>query len=177
MTDATLEAALHEMPDDDSLHPLSVLGVWTLMLAEDYGVELPPQLDLAYCAAYLDRTLHRLAQDDQQDFPLFAREIRRCRNHLEAVLRNSATAEQGAPCPRCTEDGEVIRLRRDYGHWCDSSACEQQFHYSTVVDSLTRELVPDTSGDWWVCPRDRAHRWSHEDYIRWVEERQAKVGA
>ncbi len=162
--------------DDDDHHPYTVLTRWEFMLREDYTQQRDDATSTITAGDYLLRTLHRLAHDEQQDFPLFAREIRRCRNHLEAVLRNSAGAERGAPCPRCMEDEKVVRLSRDYGHWCADPECQQQFHYSTVVDSLTRELVPDTSGDWWTCPANREHRWSHQDYVKWVEER-TRVGA
>lgn len=143
--------------DDDEHHPATVLGVWARMLAEDYGIDLP-MLDVNASAAFLTRVLHRVAQDDEQDFPLMARELRKCRAHLESVLRDSLAPERGAPCPDCKDDGHVVRLTREYGHWCDSGTCER-LHY--VTDEADR----------WVCPRNPAHAWDMDAYERWITER------
>ena len=158
--------------DDDELHPYSVLTRWQLMIAEDYGHDLPERLSIAGAADYLDRNLARIANDPEQDLPLLAAELRRCRQHLEAVVSVAARKERGAPCPECVanEDG-APRLVREYGHWCDDPDCERQFHHTTVRDPRTGEDVPDTTADRWVCPRNRDHWWSHEDYAKWIEER------
>lgn len=139
--------------DDDEHHPYSVLTRWEFMLREDYRDPRDAATSVSAAAAYLDRILHRIAQDDAQDFPLFAREMRTCRNHLEGVLRDSRTPERGAPCPACIETatGPAPRLVRQYGHWCESEECER-FHHR------------DDSGDEWICPRYALHRWSEQDY-------------
>lgn len=161
----------------DEADPTDLLGTWQLMLSEDYGHDLPDRITLATAAAYLERNLHHVAQDERQDFGLLRDELRRCRSHLEAVLRNSRTPERGAPCPECTDEetGVGPRLVREYGHWCDDPECTRQFHHALIPDPETGEMVPDTTGDHWVCPRDRDHSWPHEDYTRWIEERQAYV--
>jgi hypothetical protein len=150
--------------DDDDFHPYTVLTRWEFMLREDYGQQRSDATSIASAGAYLERTLGRMAQDEAQDFPLFAREVRACRNHLDAVLRNSSQPERGAPCPDCKEGGKVVRMSREYGHWCDDPACTRQFHYL------------DESGDRWVCPANRDHWRTHDEYVRWIEER-TKVGA
>ena len=60
-----------------------------------------------------------------------------------------------APCPMCATPAP--RLNREYGHWCEDEDC-QKLHYA------------DDSGDRWVCPRNRDHWWSEEDYRRWVAD-------
>jgi hypothetical protein len=150
------------MEDDDEQHPYTVLTRWQMMLAEDYAHPLPERLTTDTAGDYLERNLHRLAQDDEQDFPLFACEIRRCRSHLESVMVNSRTPERGAPCPDCRDEDRVVRMVREYGHWCMAEDCER-IHYA------------DDSGDRWVCPRNRDHWRTHEDYSRWLEDR-GKVG-
>lgn len=151
--------------DDDEHHPGLVLGRWDLMLREDYDHPSDEPITIANAAAYIERQLTRIAQDPEQDFPLMAREIRTCRNHLERVLRTALAKQRGAPCPDCTseETGVGPRLVREYGHWCEDEDCER-IHYT------------DDSADIWVCPRKREHWWSHEDYTRWVEERHAGRG-
>lgn len=149
--------------DDDDWHPYTVLGRWALMLAEDYGDELATHLTVDRSAGYLDRVLGKVAQDEHQDFPLLAREIRKCRAHLEAVLRDSRQPERGAPCPDCKTDGRFVRLVREYGHWCEDPEC-------------CREHVRDDSEDVWKCPRHPTHKWTHKRYTDWIEERMQPVG-
>lgn len=146
---------LGRIVNDDESHPANVLGVWCRMWAENYGLTMPNTASLTECIAFVEANLHRVAQDEDQDFPLFAREVSSCRSAMEFALRNSHAAERGAPCPTCSTPAP--RLRRDYGHWCDAEDCEQ-IHYS------------DDSGDRWICPRNRDHWWSEEDYRRWVAD-------
>lgn len=144
--------------DDDDRHPETVLTRWAQMLTEDYGIERPDRWTLTNAAALLDRILGRVAQDDGQDFPLLRDEVRKCRSHLESVLHDSLQPERGAPCPECKPDGHVIRLAREYGHYCFEDDCTQQ-HYDT------------DEADRWVCPRNPQHAWTVREYENWVEER------
>jgi hypothetical protein len=143
--------ALVVMSDDDERHPYNVLTRWQMMLSEDYGHTLPAKMTTAGAADYLERNLHRIAQDPEQDFPLLARELRKCRSHLEAVLGDAEKAEKGQPCPECQTGDVFVRLKREWGHWCESEDCERR-HYI------------DDSGDMWICPRNPKHRWSEKDY-------------
>ena len=148
--------------DDDEHHPATVLGTWERMIREDYDHETTAPLSVAGAADYLDRVLHRIAHDDEQDFPLMRRELRKCRQHLEAVLHNDDRPDRGAPCPDCTSEqtGVGPRLVRKYGHWCEDDDC-QRLHYDDEADDV------------WQCPKVRAHRWTHKAYSDYVEERRA----
>jgi hypothetical protein len=160
-----LYALQTELPVDDELHPMSVLGVWAMMIAEDYGHELPSPLTISSAAAYLDRQLHRIAHDEEQDFPLFRREIAKCRSHLEAVMSDSQSAERGAPCPTCKKAGQVVRLQREFPHWCEDPDCTQQFHFVT------------DEADVWVCPRNREHWWTAAGYAEYLDQRKGDTRA
>jgi hypothetical protein len=149
--------------DDDERHPYSVLTRWEFMLREDYGQQRTDATSINAAAEYLDRVLSRVAQDDGQDFPLLAREVRRVRRHLESVIRNSHEPERGARCPDCAKDKPDAmppKLVREYGHWCDEADCER-VHYH------------DESGDFWVCPRDRTHWRTAAEYEAYLTERSA----
>jgi hypothetical protein len=150
------------LEDDDELHPYSVTTRWAMMLAEDYGLELPAVLTVSNACQFLERLLSRVSNDEEQDYRLMAVELRRCRTNLEAAMRDSQTPERGVPCPTCVDSGKVdparVRLVREYPHWCDLADCHQ-FH------------IPTNEADLWVCPRDRAHWWSHADYTNRLEER------
>lgn len=156
--------------DDDEFHPYNVLTRWHMMLAEDYGIDLPAtKMTISDSAAFLDRILGRVAQDEEQDFRLLRDELRRCRNHLESVLHDSLQPERGAFCPTCeqarvkaAEEGKkpppAVRLGREYPHFCWEDECEQ-IHYDT------------DEADRWVCPRNPQHAWTVREYENWVEER------
>ena len=145
------------MEDDDEHHPYTVLTRWEFMLRDDYDQQRDDPTSISAAADYLERILPRLAHDDEQDFPLFARELRKCRQHLENVLQDGTQPERGAPCPDCKDEGHVVRMVREYGHWCEAEDCER-IHYL------------DDTGDRWVCPRNRDHWRSEEDYRRWVAD-------
>jgi hypothetical protein len=149
------------MEEDDDFHPYTVLTRWEFMLREDYDQPRSDPTSVSSAGSYLERILHRMAQDPEQDFPLFAREVRKCLQHVEAVLQNSQAPERGAPCPDCLTDGRVVKLSREYPHYCEDADCERM-HYA------------DDSADRWVCPR--GHWRSHEDYQRWIEERSEVAG-
>lgn len=164
--------ALANMPDDDDLHPYAWATRWQMMVAEDYGDTLPAKLTTAGALDYLDTRLHRIANDEGQDFGLLSKEARRLCQHLQATLASIERPERGAPCYRCRDAGveKPPRLVREYGHHCDDEDC-QKLHYSTRYDADLEADVPDTTGDRWTCPRDRDHWWSERDYRGWVEER------
>lgn len=147
--------------DDDEQHPYSVLGRWEMMIREDYGQPSDEPVSIAGAADYLGRQLHRIAQDPEQEFALLAKDLRKCRDHIERVMSTASYSERGAPCPECTDEASGVgpRLKRRHGHWCEDPECRKEHHYL------------DDSGDEWVCPRDKAHAWDHEEYTRWVEER------
>lgn len=146
--------------DDDDWHPYTVLTRWEWMIREDYEHPTSARTDVGRAGAYLERHLHRVAQDDGRDFPLLARELRKCRQHLENVLHDSQSKERGAPCPTCRPDGAVVRLEHEFGHWCTDEACERMHYASDEADR-------------WVCPRNREHVWTEKAYRDYIEERTA----
>jgi len=156
-----LERAMaNYLEDDDTFHPYTVLTRWHLMLAEDYGDPLPERMSIEGSAAYLDRKLAVVAQDENQDFPLLRREMTTCWNHMQIPLAIRSFSEKGAPCPECAADEVFVRLVHEFGHWCTDEGCER-IHYL------------DDSGDRWVCPRNREHAWTEKAYRDYIEERTA----
>lgn len=150
--------------DDDDQHPYTVLGRWDLMIREDYGHRSDVPVSVTNAADYLARQLGRVAQDDSQDFPLFAAEIRACRRHMESVVRTAMVKQRGVPCPDCTSDetGVGRRLVREFGHWCEDDTCER-VHYH------------DETGDRWQCPDDEEHWYTPEGYAELLRERRAAM--
>lgn len=149
ITEQQASHAMANLEEDDKRHAERLATTWARMIAEDYHHPLPPRMTLAWCVDYLDRQLHRIAQDPEQDFPLLRRELRKCRQHLEAVLHNDDRPDRGAPCPTCVSTGAgVPRLQREY------------------VGGVTHDRY-----DQWICPRDKTHAWSNWAYQQEVEKR------
>lgn len=160
--------------DDDQRHPYAVLTRWQMMIAEDYDHDLPDRLTTLGALGYLDRQLHRIANDEQQDFLLLKTEVKDCRKHLEAVLHNDTTRDRGAPCPTCRSAHRVdchddacrgcliVRLERHYAHWCGDEGCER-FHFT------------DDASDVWRCPRDAEHWWTQNGYAELLQARRASA--
>lgn len=136
---ASANGYLHTLEDDDPHHPLAVLGRWDMMLREDYDQPTRERLTVASAVDYLDRTLYRFANDDEQDFPLFVRDVAACKAHMEAVLHDQVGGQRGAPCHLCSEPAPALQLRHN----------DQDFSGAT---------------DWWQCPQQREHRWTVGEY-------------
>lgn len=155
ITEQQAAIAMANLEEDDKRHAERLVTTWARMMAEDYHHPLPERMTMSWCVEYLDRNLHRIAQDTEQDFPLLRRELKKCRQHLEAVLHNDEQRDRGAPCPDCVanEDG-VPRLVRDYAHGVKHDRYDQ-----------------------WRCPRNPEHVWSHHAYVAYVEERKGQVRA
>lgn len=143
------------LEDDDPHHPLGVLGRWDFMLREDYGPATGLRCTISRAADYLAGQLGRLAQDEEQDWPLFAREIRACRSHLEDVLAEGIRTETGAPCPACVKAPPLEKRWFTHDHSED---------HEPGAPCLGCDL-----GDSWRCPACRAV-WSEVDYRRWVAD-------
>lgn len=175
ITEARATKALEAMEADDEHHPERVSTTWALMIAEDYGHALPERLTLSWSLAYLERQLHRIANDDEQDFGLLKREVKKCRQHLEAVLHNDDQRDRGAPCPECVaamqkvrEDLEAREVPKE--EWPRLKA--------PCLERIYALAQPHDRYDTWRCPKVREHEWSHHAYVAYVEDRRrGRMGA
>lgn len=68
--------------------PLWVLGTWDLLVTEHYGHKRSQRITVERAAKYLGSNLSELAQDADFPFDQLAKEMRKCRAHLEAVLHD-----------------------------------------------------------------------------------------
>ena len=168
ITEQQATNAMANLEEDDKRHAERLVTTWTRMVAEDYQHPLPERMTLAWCVGYLDRMLHRIAQDPEQDFPLLRRELKKCREHLEAVLHNDEQRDRGAPCPECVRaqaavraDLEERKVPRD--EW-------PRLRAPRLVRQYARAVGHDRY-DQWQCPTDTEHAWSHHAYVAYVEDR------
>jgi hypothetical protein len=106
---------------DHELHPLIVLGGWESVWREEFEAEGTKRQTVADAGAYLDRNLSRASSWPHVPFEDMARDLRRCRSHMEAVLHDGEQVDRGAPCPTCRtlleKRWDVGQLGRD-GWWC-----------------------------------------------------------
>lgn len=134
--------------EGDDQHPLWVLGTWEMLVREHLAQPSEEQITITGARKYLDGHLSRLAHDPGFAFEELARDVRRCRGHLEDVRHDSRRAQQGAPCPMCG------RARLELRHAdCDhDEGCPLDEDGVSVCADLDR----------WTCPRCAAAYTEHD---------------
>lgn len=134
-----------EFPRSDERHPYAVLATWDLALREQYGPPTDLAITVQRAADYLTGLLAG-AFPHGDEFEDFSREIGACRAHLEQVVHDSRTPEQGRHCPRCVElSGKGPRLQKRYARGDD-------------------ERTKAGNNDTWHCPAESEHWWTERDY-------------
>lgn len=83
------------------LHPLVVLGTWSMVYRDAWDLDTDARVEVVEAAAWLDRMLARAAAEEWVPVEDFARDLRRCRAHVEAVLHDGEQHDYGAPCMTC----------------------------------------------------------------------------
>jgi hypothetical protein len=140
------------------LHPAWILGTWEMVYrdalehhksADDDGDEIPFTISAA--TDYLDGNLTYAGGFEHVPFEDFARDLRRCRNHLEAVLHDGEQVDRGAPCMTCHAP-----LERTWGAdekadgWkcprCKQTSTDEQYRFAVM--HLHREEAD------WLTDRD-----------------------
>lgn len=152
----------------DMRDPYTCLTMHERTIREELGHDATTLVSptVSGAASYLAWVLTDLARDQDGALMLTALlgDTSRLRAHVEVTLCDGRTPERGAPCPDCTKDGKAPeRLTRTYGHWCTDPDCTKPEHYL------------DDTGDEWVCPSDRSHRWAHKAYIKYIETRRVSA--
>jgi hypothetical protein len=132
-------------------HPVWVLGTWDMRWRDALDHDTTELVTLAASVDYLDRTMTYMGGYPHVSFEDFARDLRRCRTHLEAVLHDGEQVDQGAPCMSCG-----ARLERTWGTdakgdgWscprCKQTSTDAQYRFAVM--HLHRESAE------WLTDRD-----------------------
>lgn len=123
-------------------HPLTILLTWQLVWRDALEHDEAPDAALATAVDYLDRQMTYMGGYSDVPFEDFARDLRRCEAHLEAVLHDGEQVDTGAPCMTCGAS-----LERTWGKdanedgWacprCKQRSTEDQYRFA--VAHLHRE--------------------------------------
>lgn len=159
----------------DELHPLTVVGTWEMVWRDFLEHETDERVTVEGAAGYLDRNLAYMADRGDVPFEDFARDLRRCRGHLEDVLRDGEQIEQGAPCPAC--DRPLIKVygeKEIYDRWkCPNRRCGEWYldheyrrwvtaDYRANSDRLT---APDIAAQYEI-PAGTVRGWASQGKVR-----------
>ena len=135
------------------LHPATVLGTWDMCWRAELEHDEPTErFALAVAVDYLARQMTYMAGYEDSPFEDFARDLRRCRAHLEAVLHDGEQRDRGAPCMKC---GTLLERAWDFSGvgqdgWrcprCRQSSTEDQYRFAVM--HLHREEAA------WLTDRD-----------------------
>lgn len=155
----------HEaLAPDDPHHPYAVLGRWDYALRESYGPSTDLFITVSRAADYL-RGLLAGPFPHGDEFEDFAAEIAMCRTHLEAVVHDSRTPEEGRHCPWCIDQrGKGPRMQKRYAVHPGLPPGEK----CGAKDGSQGEILPcstcDGRDDTWHCPDVPSHWCSERDY-------------
>lgn len=128
---------------DGELHPLYVLGTWDMVWRDALEHDEPAaKLTIETATDYLDRQMTYMAGYEHAPFEDFARDLRRCRTHIEGVLHAGEQVDRGAPCMECEVPLErVWGISLDGDGWrcpkCRRVSTEAQYRFA--VAHLHRE--------------------------------------
>lgn len=93
--------------DDDILGPLWILGTWTMLVRELLDQPTVLKVTVANAGKYLRARLTDLAQNPDLAYEELAKDIRKCRAHLEAILHAQPMGDRaGVGCFDCGDDLE-----------------------------------------------------------------------
>jgi len=91
----------------DELHPGFILATWDMIWRDHLDQPSNLKATLPRLVDYLDQHVHRMAEEDLIPFEDFARDLRRCRGHLESVLHDQPRGDiAGVGCFECGHDLE-----------------------------------------------------------------------
>lgn len=121
----------------DEYHPLTVLASWQDLYAAEFEHDITRRATVEDALGYLDRNLSYAAVWPHAPFEDFARDLRRCVAHLEAVLHDGEQRDRGAPCMTCG-----VPLERTWGDteradgWrcpkCRQTSTEDQYRFAVA---------------------------------------------
>jgi ribosomal protein L37AE/L43A len=129
------------------LHPGFVLATWDMIWRDHLDQPSNLKATLPRLVDYLDQHLHRMAEEDLIPFEDFARDLRRCRGHLESVLHDQPRGDiAGVGCFECGHDLE--RRLTDTG-FADVWTCRgcRQVYTSAEYNFALRASLESAKGE------------------------------
>lgn len=129
---------------DSELHPLFVLGTWDGVWREHLEHDEAGRIDVPTAVDYLDRQMTYMAGDLLIPFEDFARDLRRCAGHMEAVLHDGEQRDTGAPCMTCRVPLERVRGDETKADGWRCPKCREtstDAQYLFAVQHLHREVA------------------------------------
>lgn len=122
----------------DEPHPMFVLGTWDMVWRDHLEHETAETATLPRLVDYLHTQLTYMAGQALVPFGDFARDLRRCRGHLEDVLLEGERDEKGAPCVQCGRN--MTRVVTNQGaqdayhcRYCHRTVSGDQYRYAVGV--------------------------------------------
>lgn len=127
---------------DPMLHPLYCLaywdGVWRDALEHDEPNE---RLTVATATDYLDRQLTYMAGFEHVPFEDFARDLRKCRAHLESVLHDQNQGDRAnVGCFECGADIERRLGKQGFEDFWTCVKCRQRYTVAEYNFALRAKL-------------------------------------
>lgn len=132
---------------DGELHPLFVLGTWDMLWRDFLEHDEPAErLTVASAAAYLGEQLTRMAQVHEPPFGDFAGDLRRCIDHLRAVIHDQNQGDRAnVGCFDCGASLERKLTKAGFeDHWT-CRRCRRRYSYAEYNFALRAALEQEAS--------------------------------
>lgn len=132
---------------DDERHPLSVTGTWLMVWQDALEHDDEAEVTVAHAIDYLDRQLTYMAGFEHAPFEDFARDVRQCRAHLEAVLHDQERGVRAnVPCFECGADLERQLGKTGFDdHWTCRGRCRRRYTIAEYNFALRASLEAATA--------------------------------
>ena len=135
---------LEDNPDDNN--PDNVLNGWERIYRDHFEHYTGLKATMSRVVDYLERHLHEFAETEDVPFEDFARDLRSCRAHLQAVMHDQAQGDRAnVGCFDC--GGDLERRLTEAGfedHWtcrrCRRRYTDPEYHFA-----LRAQLEAQTS--------------------------------
>lgn len=131
---------------DGELHPLFVLGSWDAVWRDALEHDEPTErLTIVAAVDYLDRTMGYMSGYEHVPFEDFAKDLRRCRVHMEAVLHDQRQGDRAnVGCFECGSDLERRIGKEGFDDFWTCGRCNRRYTYAEYNFALRAKLEEAT---------------------------------
>lgn len=131
---------------DNELHPLLVLGTWEMIWREHLEQPTALEATIPRLVDYLNRQLHVMAAEPLVPFEDFARDLRRCRTHVEAVLHDSNMGDRAnVGCFECRGGLERRLTPQGFEDVWTCKVCRRRYTYAEYNFALRAALEGESA--------------------------------
>lgn len=130
---------------DNERHPLYVLGTWLMIWQDALEHDDQAAVTIEHAVEYLDRQLTYMGGYEHVPFEDFTADLRRCSNHLRAVLHDQNQGDRaGVGCFECGRDLERLLGKQGFDDYWTCQGCHRRYTVAEYNFALRAALEAQT---------------------------------